>query len=133
MMLPVTSLYAGLLALLVLALTINVIRLRRAHRVGIGDGGNHQLSRAIRVHANAVENIPLVLLLLAVAEFNTSPQWLLHVAGLSLLLGRLLHAWGLLSSAGTSAGRVIGMLLTWVALLLTAAALLNVGIRFLFL
>ncbi len=49
---PVTPLYAALLALFFVALSIRTIRLRRRYRVAIGDGRNTLLQRAMRVNAN---------------------------------------------------------------------------------
>lgn len=128
MSLTITALYAGLAGLLLLMLAANVVRLRRARRIGIGDGGDPQLTRAIRAHANAIENVPVVLLLMALAEAGGQPGWLLHGLGLALVLGRVLHAWGLTGSAGLSLGRFVGMLLTWASLAGGALAALQVGL-----
>ena len=66
----ITALYAGLYALLLLALAVPISLRRMKLGIGINDGGNTELSRAIRVHANAVEwGLPILLLLL-VAELN---------------------------------------------------------------
>jgi uncharacterized membrane protein YecN with MAPEG domain len=114
----VTALYAALMALLIIVLGLRVVALRRRHRVGIGDGGEGGLQRAIRVHANAVEWGLPVLLLLLVAELNRASPFLLHVAGIALILGRLMHAVGLSSRTGVSIGRTGGMVLTIVALVM---------------
>ena len=50
--------YLAILVLGLLPLTFNVIRNRRDAKVGILDGGNKQLSLAIRVHGNYAENVP---------------------------------------------------------------------------
>ena len=63
--LTVTALYASLLALVFLGLSFNIIRLRRLLRVGVGDGGEKELSKAIRIHGNFSEYMPLALILLA--------------------------------------------------------------------
>lgn len=116
----ITLLYAGLAALLLLALSWNVVRLRRSLRIGIGDGGNAELARAIRVHANLLEYTPLALILLALLEADGLAAVWLHLAGTTLLVCRLLHAFGLGRSAGVSFGRFIGTLGTWIVLLLLA-------------
>ena len=54
--------YAALLALLFIALSIRTIRARRAHKVAIGTGGHAAVERAMRVHANFAEYVPLALL-----------------------------------------------------------------------
>ena len=119
----ITALYGGLLGLLFLALCWQVVNHRRKGRVGLGTGGNADLERAIRVHGNFAEYVPLFLVLLLVAELGGAPAWLLPVLGGVFVLSRAAHAWGLSKSGGTSPGRFYGTLFTWIALL--AAALLN--------
>ena len=125
----VTALYAALIALLLIVLGLRVVALRRRHRVGIGDGGQGGLQRAIRVHANAVEWGLPVLLLLLVAELNRASPLLLHVAGIALVAGRVLHALGLSSRTGISFGRTGGMVLTVAALAALAIYDLNAFLR----
>jgi drug/metabolite transporter (DMT)-like permease len=69
---PVTALYAGLLGLLVLILSYRVSRLRLTYRVGTGDGGHDDLGRAIRVQGNAMEYVPLGLVLLLLAAIGAA-------------------------------------------------------------
>jgi hypothetical protein len=110
---PVTALYAGLGTVVLLALAVRVSWVRRARGVNLGDGGDPALQRAIRAHANAVENLPLALILLLAVELADVATWALHAAGATLVIGRVLHGWGLNRSAGASFGRVAGMTLTW--------------------
>lgn len=108
----ITTLYAGLLSLLLVVLILRVVRLRWALSVAIGDGGDRVMMRAIRAHGNFIETAPWGILLLLLMEMNQFPEWGLHLFGATLLLGRLLHAFGLSRSAGPSLGRVSGMILT---------------------
>lgn len=112
----VTALYAGLNALILLVLAIRVSRQRGISKVGIGTGGDAPMERAMRIHANAAENIPIVLILLGLAEACGSGVVFLHGIGISLTVGRLLHAWGLTRSPNESFGRAAGIILTWFAL-----------------
>ena len=121
---PVTSVYAGLLAILVVYLSFRVAMMRRAGKIGLGDGGSKALAQAIRVQGNAVEYIPLALLLMLLLELNGAQAAMLHALGGALVLGRVLHAWGLSSSAGVSIGRLYGTMLTWVVML--SAGVLNI-------
>lgn len=116
----ISSLYGGLLGLLYLALCWRVVDRRRQARVGLGSGGDAALERAIRVHGNFAEYVPLFLLLLLAAELGGAANWLLHVLGVVFLVARIGHAHGLSRSSGVSRGRFLGTLLTWVALLLVA-------------
>lgn len=121
----ITLLYAGLCTLLVLFLAGRVIAGRRAMKVGMGDGGHHELQRRIRVHANAIEYLPLALLLLGGMELNGYPDPVIHAFGATLLVSRLLHAWGLSRHSGISQGRFIGTLVT--LLLMVSMAVMAVA------
>lgn len=122
----VTTLYAVPLALLIVALAARVVWLRNADRVGLGHGESKRLGRAIRIHANAVEYVPLALLLMLLFELNGGAPWLLHACGLTLLTGRVLHVWGLSRSGGYSLGRYAGTTMTWLAIVALAGA--NLGL-----
>jgi uncharacterized protein len=116
----IVALYAGLFGLLLFGLGFRVTMLRRASRVGIGDGGDLQLARAIRVHANALEwGIPTLLLLL-IAEENRASALLLHACGIAFIVARVIHAIGLGRSSGPSTGRVVGMAITLVVVVVLA-------------
>jgi len=119
----ITAFYGGLLGLLYLALCWQVVDHRRKGRVGLGTGGNPDLERAVRVHGNFAEYVPLFLVLLLVAELGGAAAWLLHALGGVFLASRIAHAYGLSRSGGTSPGRFYGTLLTWVMLL--GVAILN--------
>jgi uncharacterized membrane protein YecN with MAPEG domain len=121
-LIPVTATYASLLAILVVIEILVVVKLRTSLKVGMGDGGNRDLQRAIRVHGNAIETIPLVLILLAAYELNHGGAAVLHIAGAVFLLSRVLHAWGLYSSGGASPGRLAGMVGSVTAVLVLAVA-----------
>jgi len=114
---PITALWAGLLGLLMLALAIQVVRTRVTEKVGFGDGGNPLMLQRIRVHGNFVEYVPMVLLLMLVLELDGTPPGVLHALGASLFVARLLHAFGLGTSTGTTLGRFGGTVLTWLVVL----------------
>lgn len=130
MTVAITLLYAGLLGLIYLGLTIRVIRFRGRHQVGIGDGGHGDLARAIRVHANFGEYVPLLLVLMGLIEATGGPAWALHAIGIVLVVGRLGHAYGLGGTEGASVGRAVGAGGTMVLLLVCSvwAVLRGVGI-----
>lgn len=109
---PITAFYASLLALLFLLLSLRVIAQRREARVEIGVGESHELLRRSRVHANFAEYVPFALLLLAFAESLKAPSVALHGLGLMLLVGRLVHAYGLSQTPHIPRLRVFGMWLT---------------------
>jgi len=118
---PITALYAGLLALLLVLLALRVVRLRWKFRVGLGDGGEKAMIRAIRIHGNATEHVPIALLLLLVAELNQTGPTLLHACGAVLVVARVLHALGLGKSAGASWQRAAGTIGTVGVIVVLAA------------
>jgi uncharacterized protein len=123
-MMHIAGLYAALGALLMFVLAARVMRLRHKHHVGLGSGGDESLGRAIRAHANAVEYLPIALLLLLILDLDQSRAWVLHAFGIVLIVGRILHAVGLSTTAGTSFGRFAGTALTMLVILLMALLLL---------
>jgi len=126
---PVTALYAGLLAVLLVALALRVVRLRWKFRIGLGDGGEKAMTRAIRIHGNATEHVPIALLLLLVAELNHAGPTLLHACGSVLVIARILHAMGLGRSAGASWQRSAGTVGTAGVIVVLAAVDLAAFLR----
>ncbi|MEQ9436356.1 MAPEG family protein [Hyphomonas sp.] len=116
------TLYFGLFGLLMLALKINVGRVRGKEKVMFGDGANEAMQRAIRVQGNAVEDVPIVLIGIAGLAALSAPVMLIHALGGSFLAGRILHAIGLGGSSGSSFGRMVGTLVTLIVQLVTAGA-----------
>lgn len=120
----ITGLYAALLALLMIALAVRVMLLRRNTSIGLGDGGNRTLACAVRAHGNAIEYVPVGLILLLVLELNQTLPLLLHTFGIALVVGRVVHALGLSATPGMSAGRAVGAALTLLVLVAMALMLL---------
>lgn len=118
----ITPVYAGLLGLLYVALALNVISIRRAQHISLGDGGDDRLQRRMRAHGNFAEYTAFSLLLIGFAEFNGAAAPLLHALGLALLAGRLLHAYALTADRPIAGGRTVGMVLTFTTLVVAALA-----------
>ena len=120
----ITGIYVAIATFLVIALAASVSLRRGQVKAGLGSGGDMTLLQRIRAHGNALENLPLALLLLLCLELNqTQPLWL-HVFGIVLIVGRVFHAIGLWRSAGASFGLMVGTALTWGVMLVMAALLL---------
>ena len=113
----VTPIYAGLLALLYLLLSYRVVQSRGHGRPSLGDGGDQDLLRRIRGHGNFAEYVPLLLLMIAMLEFNHLPVYLLHALGITLLIARLLHGYALSFTESFKFGRFWGTALTFLLLL----------------
>jgi uncharacterized protein len=113
---PITALYAALLTPVLLFLTFRVIGARRSGKVEIGDGNDRELLRRMRVHANFIETVPMALILLGLAESLKASGLALHVLGAVLLIGRVIHAYGLSQTPHIMPLRFVGMVLTITAL-----------------
>jgi uncharacterized membrane protein YecN with MAPEG domain len=106
---PVATLfYAGLAGVMLVALSMNVVRLRLQRKVALGDGGVPDLQQAIRVQANFAEYVPLALLLIGLLEMAGEASWVVNMLGIVLILARLAHAVGLMRTGGPSPLRVVG-------------------------
>jgi uncharacterized protein len=118
------AIYVALIVLMGVLLTYSVIVQRRSKLVGMGDGGDKVIARRIRIHGNYCENAPFALaLLLLLPLLGTASLWI-HVVGGLFLAGRMAHAYGFAQSAGSSVGRVGGMVLTHFSFFIGAGLLL---------
>ncbi|MEM8949207.1 MAG: MAPEG family protein [Pseudomonadota bacterium] len=118
----ITPVYAGLLALIFVLLSLRVISGRRSTGTALGDGDDRLLLRRLRAHGNFAEYAPLAIVLMALIEWQEAPGLLLHAIGACLLVGRLLHAFGVSQEPETYKLRVTGMALTFTALIIGALA-----------
>ncbi|WP_224823298.1 MAPEG family protein [Cognatishimia sp. MH4019] len=123
-MLGITALYAGLIALVFLVLSFRVIGYRRSNQIGLGDAGDKSLLKRIRAQANCAEYAPIGLILLALVEAQGAPGWVVHGLGITLLLGRVAHAYGFSASPPVMNLRVAGVLLTTGMIALSAIGLI---------
>jgi len=108
-----TSLYAGFFALMYFMLSLYVVRKRWRHQVGLGDGGKREMLRAVRIHGNFMEYVPMALVIMLILELGAKQPMTIHGLGSILVIGRVLHVFGLLKTVGTSSYRVMGMVLTF--------------------
>ena len=128
MALSITPIYAALFALFFVALSLRVIRFRRSARISLGDGGDEELRRRTRVHANFAEYVPLTLVLMALAELQDQPGWSIHAIGALLAVGRLAHAYGVSQAPQMGKLRVLGMVTTIAAMVTGAVANLTAAL-----
>ena len=124
----VTPLYAGLLAILFLVLSIRVVQLRGTG-ISLGDGGNPVMLRRIRGHANFAEYVPLALLMMGMLEMGRFSIYVLHALGIVLVVARLLHGYALSFTSESSFGRFWGSVLTFIVLAIEAVLCIYQGIQ----
>jgi uncharacterized protein len=107
-----TSIYAAFSGLLLVYLALQTIKVRRANKIKLGDGGVFELQSAIRAHGNFAEYMPITIILLFLLEHNGAPVLVIHIIGLAFLYGRWLHAQGLLKDNLRYRVRGMGFTLT---------------------
>ncbi|MEM9571249.1 MAG: MAPEG family protein [Pseudomonadota bacterium] len=120
--LQVASVYVAINILMLVWFGLRVVARRFRGKISMGDGGSEDLARAIRVHGNASEYTPPMLIGLLVLAFLNAPIWSLHALGIGFTIGRLMHAVGM--SGGPILSRQIGMLMTWTAMSVASLAIL---------
>ncbi len=124
----VTPLYAGLLTLWFVVLSVRVVNLRR-RGILFGDNGEIGVIRIVRAQANLAEYVPLALLLMALLEIGHYSIYVLHALGITLLVARLLHGFALSFGLRVRSGRIAGAALTFAVLLIEAILCLYQGVR----
>jgi uncharacterized membrane protein YecN with MAPEG domain len=113
----ISGLYAGLCGVLLIVLAGRVIQRRLSAKIGLGSGGDDDLERRIRAHANFIEYTPVTLLLLYLVEQSGAGPAYVHAFGATFVIARVLHAQGLSGSAGRSPGRFFGTLASLLVIL----------------
>ena len=122
-MLIVTSIVASALTIIFIQLSFAVIGLRRKNKVGLGSGGHEDLERAIRAQGNFAEYVPFGIILIACLELNGAPWWLVAIPGITLIVGRMIHAKGINVPPPDFSKRILGMKCTFNTLI--AVVILN--------
>jgi len=130
----IVSLYASLLAIIYIYLSVLVIKGRGIAKVALGSGSSKLLEQRIRAHANFSEYTPFVLLLLFMAEYQGTSVYIIHLLGVLFLTGRISHLYGVAfheqyenDSLKTSLKyRQVGMVCTFITISL--CALINLAL-----
>ena len=118
------ALWTALHLFLLLGLSVRMARQRQVHRVAVGDGGAPELACAIRAFRAAAEYVPAGIAALALLALLGAPSWLVHSAGATLFLGRVVHAVDLSRTGEATRLQAAGVLATWVAYVFAGVALL---------
>lgn len=126
----ISLIYAGILALLMAALSIRVPMRRAALDQPWGTGDDLILETRVRVFGNFTEYVPMILLLMWMLELRGQSAIFLHSAGTALVVTRLIHALILTAgpmSAVQKIGRAIGAMGTWLVLVACGVRLLIIA------
>jgi len=117
----ITALYAGLLGLLFVALSVRVVvSVRAKGNVLYGDGGNPEFNTIVRGQANFAEYVPIALILMGLVEMEGASNTVMHAMGIGLLAGRIVHPMGLTNNPGVNPLRVIGTTLSWLVIVVAS-------------
>jgi uncharacterized membrane protein YecN with MAPEG domain len=104
----ITAPYAVALTLIMIALSTAVTIARLKTPISLGDAGNDALLEANRRFMNFVENVPMTLILMALAEAGGANAVALNSAGVALVALRLIHPFGISVASPKRAARIVG-------------------------
>ena len=122
---PITAPVAVALTVLSIILSLRVSFKRGALAIALGDGGNPALLERMRQHGNLMENAPLALIILALAEAQGVQASWLYASAAILLLSRLIHPFGIRHDQPANPIRVIGASGTAVSMLIASIGILR--------
>ena len=116
------SLFVSVNAIFLLSLAVYISVLRIKNRIAYGEGDNKQLARAIRVHRNGIEQVPIFSLLLLILSFYHMQSSCLAALAITFTGLRLTHAYGILYRVHVA--RQIGAGVTYILLGVAAVSVL---------
>ena len=92
--LVITPIYASILTLILIILSLRVAGFRMGFKLGFGHDDRDIMIRAIRTHGNFTEYIPFALLNMIILELQGFSNFV-HVVGLLIIIGRILISIGI--------------------------------------
>lgn len=112
--------YAGILGLMFVVLSINIVVSRRKLKIALGDD-DLIIKRKIRAQGNFAEYTPFFLILLYMIEKNGTSFLTINILGVLFVIARIFHAYSLLKAEKYVDGkitanpiwRVLGMVTTF--------------------
>lgn len=108
-----TAVYTAVASLIFVVLSVRTLLLRRRLGIGVGDGGDSGLVKAVRAHSNFAEYTPICLFLIYLLETVARAHLTVHMFGVILILGRIVHAYGISQVKENYKFRVAGMACTF--------------------
>jgi uncharacterized membrane protein YecN with MAPEG domain len=120
----ITALVAGIFALLIVPLSVQ-ISLRRAKANAVfGDAGDETLRRRVRAHGNFIEYAPLAVVALGLVEYRGGASWLVWSLAFGFVFSRVAHALGMLYTS-TPPVRAVAMLVNHLSFLIAGIWLVS--------
>jgi uncharacterized membrane protein YecN with MAPEG domain len=93
-------------------------------RIPFGDGKDKLLKRAIRVHGNFSEYVPLTLIMIYFVELKTNNLLLIHGLCSAFILARISHIYGVSQLKENMIFRVFGLFITGIVICTCAISIL---------
>lgn len=118
----ISILYAGILGLMFVGLSLLVVQGRYSNKMPFGDGGNPDMIRRVRVHGNFAEYVPFAVLLICLVDYYNYSPLVIHLLGAALVIARIFH--GLALYKHIFVLRVLGVVMTLIVLLVSSLLLL---------
>ena len=107
-----TAPFAAALTVIVFVLAQLVIRARGKTKIALGDGGDDRLLEASRRQMNFVENVPLTVVLMMLAEAGGASVTQITIAGSVLVAARIIHPFGIRIDTPAHPARIGGAVAT---------------------
>lgn len=135
MQMPITLLYASIMAVFALVLSFKAGSFRGNTGISVlfGDPVNMELAEKVRRHQNFLEYVPMVLIMFGAIEISGGSSMFLYIVGDLLIIARIAHAIGLKHDNMAHPGRFIGAAGTALLTLVTAGYGLWLSVNALFL
>ena len=114
--------YAVILGLLFLFLSLNAERLRQNHKLKSKTSLPENVYYAVRGQENFVEFVPFSFILILLCESVDVTTFVLNLLLSTLTFGRIIHAYGCTINY-TQSYRLCGMVLTYISVVLSLAYL----------
>ncbi len=121
MLIGTTLLYAGILGLLLVMLSFNVMQ-NWMRVTAHGHETDRDMRRSERILSSFVEYVPMTLIMLSLVEINGAPRIVLHSLGATLVIARIMHAYGSNDIRGAGLLRFLGSQLTFLVLTIASLA-----------
>jgi len=121
---PITAVFTGILAVMLAVISVRVTRLRQRKKISLMDGGDPEMTAAIRAQGNFTEYVPMALLVMGLLESAGTKHWIICVFGTLLVAARIAHAYALYTRFFPA--RVFGTSVTWA--LIAIGGLLIIGL-----
>ncbi len=116
MYLPISLATAAAAAGINIWLSMRIGSLRQQKKISVGDGGDEALIRRMRAQANFIENVPILIVLVALIELARPMNVYLAAVAAVFTLGRVAHGLGM-DGGVWKQGRMVGTLTTMLSLL----------------